>query len=122
MLITAPVTLSSTPLLITPHPPLTTTGYFTSLCVAIPPGYESDTKRWQLRAPDGNWVSIAATLQTKSGTLLQLDRIGFLSGKKDYIYLTIPSSQEDDPYEQLALRATHPLETDEIRWLSTDKQ
>lgn len=122
ILIATPVVLSPDPLILTPRPPLTTTGYFTSLCIAIPPDYEEDTKMWQLRAPDGNLVSVSAILQTKSGALLQLDKIGFLSGKKDYVYLRVPASHELDAYEQISVRATLPLETDEIRWLSTDKQ
>ena len=122
LLTTTPVTLSSTPFLVTVRPSLTTTGYFSQLCIAIPPGYEEDTKRWQLRAPDGNWIALSATLQKESGTLLQLDRARFLLGKKDYMCLAVTPSEQGSTYKQVSLQTTLPLKTDEIRWLSTDKQ
>jgi len=124
ILITAPVTLSPEPLILTPRPPLTATGYFNKLCIAVPPGYEEDTQRWQLRAPDGSLIEFSAVLQARSGAQVELDSLSFTHARtKRYACLSRRGMDDygDEQYGQVVLRATVAIETHEIRWFSTDK-
>ena len=119
-LISSSVTLDRQPLVLVPKHPLRTPFRFNRLCIEIPADYRIDFHPLALRNEYGTEVRIAATLVDTDGATHPFNHQGFLAGR----YLTLMSDPGEKPgvrYKQVSISSTPPIQTKEIRWISTDE-
>ena len=119
-LISSSVTLGGQPLVLVPERPLRTPFHFNLLCIEIPPDYHIDFHSLVLRNENGTEVRIAATLVDTDGAAHPFNHQGFLAGR----YVTLMSDPGEKPgvrFKEVSISSTPPLQTKEIRWISTDE-
>lgn len=117
-LITSSVTLDREPIVLTPRGPLSTPSQFNLLCIAIPTEYHIEAST--LRNASGTEVQLRATLVTTEGLRNSFSPHGFLQGR--YVCLQSDSSQKPGiRYRQVLITSSAPFQTNDIRWICTDK-